>query len=423
MSHLIQVFEYEKLKANDVAFFPDETVGKKVIDKLWQYNDSHNNIYFDAIRNGVKFKQYVGVIQIGNITIEILPKSDKHKSTKADKKTWHDVLLKMLVKCKKIRVDSVSEATLRKRFHSLLDLYFELYLQEVNYLLEQGLIKKYHKQSGNLKILKGRLEFSKNVQHNLVHKERFYTSHQVYDINHNINQILYKGLIVLKSITNNNALTDKINRTLSRFPQVDNKSINKTHFDSLVANRKTTLYQEAIKIAKMIILNYSPDIKGGNEHMIALLFDMNKLWEEYVYRMLVKHQNKNLKVNFQNSNKFWENTRIKPDIVLTKTHEDGVKETFVIDTKWKVLDAANPKPSDNDLKQMFAYNLYWDANKSMLLYPHTSNIDENFGKYWKGRANPLDNQCKVGFINVLDENNQLNFEIGENIIKKLINCQ
>ena len=86
MSHLIQIFEYEKLRASDTAYFADENIGKKVIDKLWQYNDIHNNIYFDAIRNGVRFKQYVGVIQIGNITIEILPKADKQKSTENDKK-------------------------------------------------------------------------------------------------------------------------------------------------------------------------------------------------------------------------------------------------------------------------------------------------------------------------------------------------
>jgi len=412
MKKPIQIFEFEKLRANDKNFFPNETIGKKVIDRLWQYNDSHNNIYFTAIRNGVKFKQYVGVIQIGNITIEILPKADKQKSTENDKRNWHDVLLKMLARCKRIRVDSVSEASLKKRYHSLLDLYFEMYLQEVNYLLEQGLVKKYHKQKGNLNVLKGRLEFSQNIRHNLIHKERFFTSHQVYDNNHVINQILYKGLLVLKSITNNNGLTDGINRTLSRFPEVDKKNIKKSHFDSLVINRKTTPYQEAIKIAKMIILNYSPDIKGGNENMIALLFDMNKLWEEYVYRMLAKHQTKDLKVNFQNSDKFWENKRIKPDIVLTKTNVDGNKETFVIDTKWKIIDPR--KPSDDDLKQMFAYNMYWAASKSMLLYPSSNSIITDYGSFHKGKEG--ENLCKLGFIKVM-KGNSLNPNLGLEILE------
>lgn len=414
MRHLIQIFEYQKLCAHDKAYFDDEVTGKKVIEKLWQYNDAHNNIYFTAIRNGVKFRQYVGVIQIGNITIEILPKADKQKSTEGDKQNWHYVLLKMLAKCKKIRVDSVSEASLKKRFHSLLDLYFEQYLQEVNYLLEQGLVKKYHKQSGNLGVLKGRLQFAQNIQHNLIHKELFYTSHQIYDTNHTINQILYRGLKVLKTITNNNSLTDGINRVLSRFPEMDDKTINKTHFDSLVDNRKTAPYKEAIKIAKMIILNYSPDIKGGQEHMIALLFDMNKLWEEYVYRVLSKHQNKHIKVSFQNSDKFWNNKRIKPDIVLTKTNDQNEEEVFIIDTKWKVIDPK--KPSDDDLKQMYAYNMYWESSRSMLLYPSSNPKITSFGSFHKGRDG--ENKCKLGFVRVM-KGNVLNPDLGLKILNLL----
>ncbi len=416
MSHLIQIFEYEKLKANDKTFFSDEKVGKRVIDKLWQYNDSNDNIYFDAIRNGVKFKQYVGVIQIGNITIEILPKADRQKSPLDEKKTWHDALLKMLAKCKKIRVDSVSEASLKKRNHSLLDLYFELFLQEVNSLVEQGLIKKYRKNNGNLNALKGRLDFGKNIQNNLIHKERFFTTHQVYDYNHLINQILYKALLVLKTITNNTSLSDNIIRTLGNLPEVHEKAINKSHFDSLVANRKSTKYDEAIKISKMILLNYSPDIKGGNENMLALLFDMNKLWEEYIYRVLAKHQNGNLKVRFQNSDKFWENKRIKPDIVLTKTNLEGDQETYVIDTKWKLIDPK--KPGDDDLKQMFAYNMYWDAKKSMLLYPSSNPQSTVFGDFHKGKEG--DNKCKLGFVQVIDQaTGQLDATIGEKVLSLL----
>ncbi len=418
MSHLIQIFEYEKLRASDKAYFSDEIIGKKVIDKLWQYNDAHNNIYFEAIRNGVRFKQYVGVIQIGNITIEILPKADKQKSTENDKKQWHDVLLKMLAKCKKIRLDSVSEASLKKRYHSLLDLYFEMYLQQVDYLLEQGLIKKYRGNANNLNALKGRLNFGKNIQQNLIHKERFYTEHQVYDYDHLINQILYKALLVLKSITNSSYLTDSIVRTLSRFPEVKNKAINKSHFDELVGNRKSTKYDEAIKISKMILLNYSPDIKGGNEHMLALLFDMNKLWEEYIYRILAKHQTDTLKVKFQNHRKFWETKLIKPDIIIEQHNynAEGEKEieTVVIDTKWKIVDPK--KPGDDDLKQMYAYNMYWDANKSMLLYPSSNPKETNFGKFHKGKEG--ENKCKMGFVQVMN-GTVLNGNLGIEILEML----
>jgi hypothetical protein len=40
-----------------------------------------------------------------------------------------------------------------------------------------------------------------------------------------------------------------------------------SHFDKLHF-RKTAPYNEALKIAK-ILLNYSPDIKGGDENMLV----------------------------------------------------------------------------------------------------------------------------------------------------------
>ena len=411
MSRLIRVFEYDKLTSKSLCMKGEE-LGDKIIDKLWHYNDANKNIYFEAIRHGVKFKSYVGVIQIGGTTIEILPKADKNPATEEDKAIWHSVLLKMLGYCKKIKVDAVSEASLRKKYNSLLDLYFELFLSEVSQLLQHGLIKKYTKNSGNVNALKGQINFGKNIQQNLIRQERFYTNHQVYDYDHLINQILFKALQVLKTITSNSYLIDSVNRILTNFPEVDSIQINKTHFDKLTTNRKTVSYNEALKIAKMILLNYSPDLKGGDENLLALLFDMNKLWEEYIYRMLLKVDDPSIKVSFQNRNKFWENKIIKPDIVLTKkerVNDEVIRKEYIIDTKWKIIDPS--EPGDNDLKQMFAYNMYWNAEKSMLLYPSSKVLITDFGKFHKGKQ--TDNLCKLGFINVLDGNGKLDLNIGK----------
>ena len=56
-----------------------------------------------------------------------------------------------------------------------------MYIQEINKLLHIGLVKKYRKETNNVKALKGKLEFAGNIRKNLVHKERFYTTHQVYN--------------------------------------------------------------------------------------------------------------------------------------------------------------------------------------------------------------------------------------------------
>jgi len=64
--------------------------------------------------------------------------------------------------------------------------------------------------------------------------------------------------------------------------------------------------------------------------------------------------------------------------------------------------------------------MYWEAEKSILLYTGDKANNEIFGNYWKGKAGI--NQCKVGFINVLKKDNEkyiLNTEIGNEIIEKL----
>ena len=133
--------------------------------------------------------------------------------------------------------------------------------------------------------------------------------------------------------------------------------------------------------------------------------------------MLIRVKTNDLKVSFQNSQRFWEKRTIRPDLVITNTDSS---ESFIIDTKWKVLDHNNPKPSDDDLKQMYAYNLYWEAKRSMLLYPSSDSSDEKFGSFWKGREDPEENQCKVGFVSVLNNQGTLDFGIGQQIIDKLM---
>ena len=416
MARVIQVFEFEKLTLHEDS--RGRYLKQSELEKLYEFNDTNSNNYFTGIREGIRFKNYVGVIQIGGLTIEILPKTDNIISEDSDFETWHGALLNMLKVCEYINVNTVSEANLKRKHNSLLDFYFEMYIKEVQHLLRVGLIKQYRRDSSNILALKGRLDFNKNIQHNLIHQERFYTEHQVYDFENIVNQIILKGLTILNDLTYNSDLKDKIARLKLSFPEIKEIPIHKYHFDKVKNNRKTTAYTRALQIAKMIILNYSPDIRSGQEYMLTLLFDMNKLWEEYIYRMLIRANRDDIHVSFQNKQKFWEGRTIRPDLVITKKH-GSKSDTYVIDTKWKVLDVKNPNPSDDDLKQMYAYNLYWNASKSMLLYPSSRQVNEQFGNFWKGREINELNQCKIGFADILDKSMKLNFEVGNQILSKL----
>lgn len=410
---VIKVFEHQPLLVGENT---EKNITAYELDKLLAFNDRHGHVYFTGIRNGVKFNNYVGVIQIGGLTIEILPKADKYiDNTEENKKKWHNALLKMLGVCKKVNITSVSETQLKKRYRSLLDLYFEMYVNEVSRLLHKGLIKQYRKKSANTTSLKGRIDFAKNIQHNIIHQERFFTTHQVYDYNHLANWVLFEGLEILQNLNTSPLLKDRISALLTNFPELQGTKITAKHFDLLRKSRKLDDYQKAIDIAKMLILNYSPDLNSGRDNMLAILFDMNKLWEEYVYQILVRTKNHNYNIVYQNGKYFWETRKIKPDIVLEDKTDGTIK--YIIDTKWKLIE--DGKPADEDLKQMFTYNIYWKLKRSMLLYPKTYSVEESFGNFHV--SPPGENQCKLGFINILNDSGELDLEIGSSILNKLKN--
>lgn len=383
--NILQVFEHSKLQVgreyNDILF------EEKHLNALAKLNQLHNNEYFTLLHKGIKFSQYVGVIQIDGLIIEILPKIDGGST---DESLWQKVLINMLRATRRLKVNKVGQAKVSKQQIHLLDIYFEWFLNETQLLIRQGLIKQYRTKKGNVKALKGKLEFATHLNRNLIHKERFYTTHQVYDYDHQIHQILSLALGIISQFSSGTYLYSKCKRVQAEFPDVAYTTANANTFEKLVSNRKTKPYETALEIARLIILNFAPNILSGKEKMLALLFDMNSLWEEYILAKLKAVPMDGLHVKGQNSKIFWNGIKIRPDIVLHKNDE-----TYVIDTKWKNI--GNNKPSINNLRQMYVYNKYWDSFKAMLLYPSLETEKPDFIPF-----NGEKQECAIGRLNILE---------------------
>jgi 5-methylcytosine-specific restriction enzyme subunit McrC len=155
------------------------------------------------------------------------------------------------------------------------------------------------------------------------------------------------------------------------------------------------IIRKAIEIERLLLLNYHPDLSQGRNHVLALMFDMNPLWEKFVYVSLRKYLGVTSIIP-QQKKPYWKlmgqkPVGLKPDIVVTK---DG--SFFVIDTKWKVMD--KPKPSEDDLMQMYAYTKYFHSYHTLLCYPGS-------GKYSSGSFLDEDNfkekyNCSISTIKV-----------------------
>ncbi len=396
----IQVFEHNTLyhgKEYKGVLFKEQH-----FNLLAKLNQFHDNKYFTLVHKGIKFSQYVGVIQVDGLCIEILPKID---NSEEDTQLWQGVLISMLKATKRLKVNNIGHANVNKQNIHLLDIYFEWFLNEVQNLIHQGLIKKYYKETGNVKALKGKLDFAQHLNANLIHKERFFTTHQIYNKDHLVHQILGVALEIISQFSRGTYIYGKCKTVQLDFPEVTSIQVNQATFTKLPKSRKTKPYETALEIARLIILNFAPNISSGSEKMLALLFDMNSLWEEYVLVRLRQAAAEGVIVYGQNYKPFWNNITIRPDIVITKGDD-----TFVIDTKWKNINGS--KPSTNDLRQMYVYNEYWKSNNSILLYPAPETKSPNFISYDGDDMH----QCAIGKLNILNHTG-LNENVGYEILE------
>jgi 5-methylcytosine-specific restriction enzyme subunit McrC len=406
----IQIFEHQTLKVDETTQF--NLVHFNALEK---YGYKTKEKYFSVGNKRIKFNNYVGVIQVKNLTIEILPKADNNSDDQNSKDKWHDALISMLQVCKLIKLNAISNAKLKLKSASILDLYYDLFLSETETIFKHGLRKSYRPIDENLNKVKGKILFTKHIGKNAFHKEHFFVEHKIFDSNNRFNQILLKALLVLKSIAHNPKHNLRINKLLLNFEGITEEKITSQSFEKIKYDRNTERYKQAITLSKLIILKYSPDLKGGNENVLAIMFDMNLLYENYVYRKLKTLQSNPLlpkiRVSEQNRTPFWESRGLRADILF-----ETMDKRLVIDTKWKVLN--DDKPSDGDLKQMFAYNLHYDTDLSILLYPKTT-VKSAEKKPFKNEKFKNQN-CQVAFTDLFDNEGKLEKNLGEKIYNELI---
>ena len=345
--------------------------------------------YFSLTHNGVQFNEHVGVIQVGNLLIEVLPKADKYST---DKDSWRKILIGMLKTVYGFDIKATSNANLKIKPNTILDLYFELFIKEVEILLHGGLIKRYRKKEGSINVLKGALLFNKQIQFNISNQEKFFTRYTTYDTIHPLHQIIYKTLCLLKQINVNQSLNSRLGSLLLNFPEMPNINVTDATFNKIVFNRKSLVYKKAIEISKMILLHYHPDVSKGKNDVLAIMFDMNKLWEQFVFNSIKKYKSNSFSILRHQRKNFWTpssgsaNTII-PDIVIKNANN----ESLVLDTKWKNLNGKNPSP--DDLRQLFVYHHYYNANKVALVYPgNYSNIN---GYYFEPDNTRSEKTCSI----------------------------
>ncbi len=406
---VVQVFEYETLRVGTGGFTPHH------FDLMAAYLEGRREQFFQIGHRCIRFTNYVGVIQVQDLVIEVLPKTGKV----SDKELWRNVLIGMLKASGFLNISSTSDAYLKLQTGTLLDLYYQVFLERCRNIISEGLFRQYTQKTSNRTALKGRLLFQDQVKRNLVRKERFVTSAQDYTKDNIFNQILLKALAILRAVSGNTAHRRYTTMLLHEFEGISDRYFNRASFERLRYDRTTERYRTATWIAELIILNYLPDVRGGNRSALAIMFPMEALFEAYVATALKNaSRGTGFRVETQRVQRFWRpedgrSRTLRSDIVIDWADDSG-KRRIVLDTKRKV--PSDKAPADGDLKQMFVYNKYFGAESSNLLYPTTGSSQPVNGLFLGDR----NGGCSMWYAPILDSDQaQLNQDLGSQLLRSL----
>ncbi|WP_289412064.1 McrC family protein [Sulfurovum zhangzhouensis] len=381
----IKLKEYSYLFIGDKDEGKHKAVSEQTFDELEAFVlRNSDTVQFLKIGQNKRHKfiqaqNYVGVIQTKDgTTIEILPKisnlkSDKDESGKTIKSKddkSKEILIRMLKTLKKSPFKHFNMAHLKSTKMPLLEIFITMFLDELNKLIQRGIKSDYITKEENLQYLKGKLKINDQIKRNYIHKERFFVEYQEFLSDRVENRLIKTTLLYLYKKSRSNRNQQRIREFLFIFDEISECKDVKVGFSKVRLDRQMKDYEQVLLWCRTFLLENSFSPYKGNDVAFALLFDMNLLFESYVYDYLrrkgefesITAQDKTHHLAYhEGKGRF----KLKPDIVIN----DGA---IIADTKWKILseDKTHQGVSQDDMYQLYAYGTKYQKCKDLyLIYP------------------------------------------------------
>lgn len=390
------VYEYARLYRDNHTELVDGNLclsGKK-FDALKKLiisgDDDHHQIFRYGFENRVEVlvcQNYVGVICLPDgDQIEILPKTHRLTSdslNESSKISARHNLVKMLKATRYLPGKIASTAALDVTKMPLLDIFIQLFLNEVSGLVKRGISRHYQHQEDNLPYMKGKLLVSQQLRTNLVMKHRHYMEFDELTSNRAENRLIRSALNwAFKRVQGE---TEHLcQELLFHFTDIPESKAIMQDMQAWQRGRHLRHYESVLPWLEMIFNEQSPTSVDGTNQMLSLLFPMERVFEDYVAQKL--------KEQFP---EFGIKTQVKAHSLITHTPFNSIVEkklfqlkpdlhirvnnrVIIADTKWKLINENLPNKkyniSESDIYQMLAYNQTYqkeevESAEIWLIYP------------------------------------------------------
>ncbi len=219
--------------------------------------------------------------------------------------------------------------------------------------LRRGLLKGYRTTEEALPTVRGRVRFDDQIRfrYGLIPPVEVRYDDFTEDITEN--RLLKAALHQLRIIpVRSSPLRETVRELESGFATVTAVEYPRQQVPEVAFTRLNEHYRPAIGLARLILRDSSIELRQGNSHGTAVMFDMAKVFEDFVYVALREHLQLTPKVFPQGAKgqalNLATGVRLRPDI----SWWDGARCSAIGDIKYKTTDDAINHP---DLYQLLAY--------------------------------------------------------------------
>jgi 5-methylcytosine-specific restriction enzyme subunit McrC len=332
-------------------------------------------------RNRVRTSEQVGVIAAPSVRLEILPKIDSFGSGAARK-----VLVRMLASAWDITIHDGELAQMASQDRDLLEIFIHLFALRLNTEVRKGLGRTYEQHLDDLPRLRGKLDALRQYSLNAAYPQRLACVFDELTANTSLNRLLLCTVHTLRRRTNVSATEQLLRETAFHFEDVELLHAEVVLRERLFLGPTERRWRPVVNLARPLLEGSYQATHLGIRDGIALLFDMNRLFESYVANLVRKvahrlgcvitEQGPHRGFIADSTGQVLMSTR--PDI-----HVELNGRTIVLDTKWKQLD---PKPALGitaaDLYQMHAYQHVYSTCETVLIFPKARVLGPEGSQVW-----------------------------------------
>ena len=339
------------------------------LSKLHHYLEcQHLDSALKVTPNGIETNSWVGVIKYKNSHFQILPKLICDNED--NKENILKNLIFMLSYTKKLDIKTSNEAKLSSAKNPFIEILIREYAKSLFECLKRLTPKKYVREEDNLKFIKGKIRFSENIRYNCTNEARFYCEYDEFSENNILNQLFLFVTTCLYNISNDSYNKKTLKFIINYFADINLIRFDKFKVEKIKLSRNQELFRKPFNLAKMFVEKTSVDLSKNKFENITLIWDMNKLFEEFIFEIMKKYEKEfECTLTAQRGRKLLVGDTSKKrntfvDIMVEK--DDG--EKIVLDTKYKKF-VTTDDFSNADVFQVSTYCLLHKANYAILLYP------------------------------------------------------